>query len=95
MKKSLVRIATLDNEVEAQVLSSLLKEIQIDHMLQSNHDPAYDGIFQIQKGWGILLADEDDRGKILELLGELRRQVKCCEVDADEDYDCDNEGQSE
>jgi hypothetical protein len=50
------RILILENGIEAQVLGSILVERHIPHRIQSYHDSAYDGLFQAQKGWGVVLA---------------------------------------
>jgi len=67
-----VRIATLDNEIEALLLESILKEQGIPHRMQSFHDTAYDGLFQTQKGWGIVTAPEAWKEAVLEILEDLR-----------------------
>ena len=68
-----VKIATLDNEFEAQVLGSFLGERGIPYRMRSYHDTAFDGLFQTQKGWGYVSAAEVDRDEILEMLSELRK----------------------
>jgi len=67
-----VKIAVLENEVEAQLLKAMLEERNIPHVMRSYHDPAYDGIFQITKGWGRIEAEEKDREEIEQLLQDLR-----------------------
>ena len=47
-----IKIAVLENAIEAQLLSSVLTQYEIPHRLRSYHDTAYDGLFQLQKGWG-------------------------------------------
>jgi hypothetical protein len=64
----------LNNEIEARLLSSLLEEEGIPHYLRSYRDSAYDGIFQTERGWGRIEADDRHREHILELLTELRDQ---------------------
>jgi len=62
---------TLKNEIEAQVLTEALRERNIPHVVRSFHDSAYDGIFQMQKGWGVLMAPESFRAEIETILKEL------------------------
>jgi hypothetical protein len=50
------RILELDNEVKARLLESILNEKEIPHLIKSYHDSAYDGLFQMQLGWGHLEA---------------------------------------
>ncbi|MFP4620472.1 MAG: hypothetical protein ACLFM7_04135 [Bacteroidales bacterium] len=52
------KILILENEMEAQRLSSMLGEEGIPHVVRSYHDSVYDGIFQSQRGWGHLEAPE-------------------------------------
>lgn len=66
------KVATLENEVEAQVLSSMLDAEGIDHAIRTYHDSAYNGLFQMRNGWGIVEADLEDRDAILEILQNLR-----------------------
>lgn len=68
-----VKAATLENEIEALLLESVLKERGIPHFLRSYHDTAYDGLFQAQKGWGVVTAPEDRLEEILEILQDLRK----------------------
>lgn len=52
------RIVTLRNEAEARLLESVLNERHIPHVIVSYHDSAYDGLFQLQKGWGYVEAPQ-------------------------------------
>ncbi len=67
------RIATLENEFEAQLLQSILLERNIPHMLRSYYDTAFDGLFQTQKGWGYISAPERYVDEIKEILADLRK----------------------
>jgi len=66
------KMAVLDNEVEARLIESILKERDIPHMLRSYHDTAYDGLFQTQKGWGEIRAPESYEEEILAIIDEVR-----------------------
>ncbi|MFZ0243671.1 MAG: hypothetical protein WAL90_18680 [Desulfobacterales bacterium] len=67
-----VKIATLDSIVEAQVMESILLEHAIPYRIRSFHDTAYDGLFQLQKGWGDLYAPAAYQSEITEILTGLR-----------------------
>ena len=70
-----IKIAVLENAIEAQLLSSVLTQYEIPHRLRSYHDTAYDGLFQLQKGWGEVDGPTEARQQILEALAELRSQA--------------------
>jgi hypothetical protein len=80
-----IKIAVLENAIEAQLLSSVLTQYEIPHRLRSYHDTAYDGLFQLQKGWGEIHGPQDVRQQVLNALAELRSRA----VDLD-----DNEPES-
>jgi hypothetical protein len=72
-----VKMGILENNIEAQLVSSLLDQYHIPYRMRSYHDTAYDGLFQIQKGWGELTAPLRFKQEILEVLNDIRsnRQV--------------------
>lgn len=70
------RVTALENPFEAQLLESILKEHEIPHRLRSHHDTAYDGLFQMQKGWGEVFAPESQHGHILEILEQIRKDCQ-------------------
>jgi hypothetical protein len=63
--EELVRIATVENEVEARLLESMLSQ-------QGIHDSALDGIYQLQNGWGYVSAPPEYRETVLRILKNLR-----------------------
>ncbi|MEW6673982.1 MAG: hypothetical protein AB1427_20000 [Thermodesulfobacteriota bacterium] len=69
-----VKIALLDNAIEAQLIDSVLNDQRIPHMLRSYHDTAYDGLFQVQKGWGEVQAPAAFKAMILEILESIRSE---------------------
>lgn len=74
MKELPIKILTLNNEVEARMLSAILNEHGIPHILKSYHDSALDGIFQLQKGWGYIEAYSEYEDEILKLYGEMLKR---------------------
>ena len=62
----------LKNEIEAQLLDSILTERDIPHVMVSYYDSAYDGLFQASRGWGHLEAPAGRAGEILAILEDLR-----------------------
>ncbi len=71
-----VKVIVLDNEIEAQLLDSILDERDIPHLMVSYHDTAYDGLFQTQKGWGHVSAPALFKQEILEILYAVRRDAQ-------------------
>jgi len=65
------KIVVLDNEIQARLMDSILTERDIPHRMRSYHDSAYDGIFQTQKGWGIIQAPLEYQEEILAILEDL------------------------
>jgi len=68
------KIAVLDNEVQAELMDGVLTDRKIPHIMQTYHDSAYDGLFQMGKGWGALLAPASFKDEILAALADVRRQ---------------------
>lgn len=67
-----IKIITLNNEIEARAIEQLLKDNEIPFNLKSFRDSAYDGIFQPQKGWGIIEAPEDYKNEILNIYNDFK-----------------------
>ena len=67
-----IKVGVLENTIEAQLIDSILNEHKIPHRLHSYHDTAYDGLFQMQKGWGELRAPLSFKDDILEILNAVR-----------------------
>ena len=70
MKKA-VKILVLNNEIEAKLLSEILKDKNIPHLIRSYHDSVYDGLWQVQSGWGHLEAHKEDKDEILKIYEEM------------------------
>ncbi|MEK7678259.1 MAG: zinc ribbon domain-containing protein [Verrucomicrobiota bacterium] len=69
----LERIATVQNEIEAQRLEIELRSGGIPHVLISYSDSAFDGIFQTARGWGHVEAAGHHRNAVLTILNEIRQ----------------------
>ncbi len=67
------RIAVLDSVVQAQALEGVLTDRDIPHMIVSHYDHAYDGVFQLQDGWGHVQAPVEHRDEILTILAGLEQ----------------------
>ena len=71
MKETFVKILMLDNEIDANLMKEELSMRNIPHIIRSYHDPAYNGLFQMQKGWGIILVPEDRKDAAAEIIEKL------------------------
>lgn len=69
-----VKIQALSNAVEASLLDSVLTERGIPHVMVSFHDSAYDGLFQAQKGWGIVKAPREYEDEIKAIYEDLAKR---------------------
>ena len=65
------KILILNNEFEAKLLEEILTEKNIPFMIRSYHDSVYDGLWQIQSGWGHLEAPLEYKDEILKIYSEM------------------------
>jgi hypothetical protein len=70
-----VKVATVDNKFEADVLTNTLQKECIPVMIRSFHDTAYDGIYIPQKGWGIILVPAEDKDKAEEIIASVKGSI--------------------
>ncbi len=61
------KILVLDNQIQAKLMEEILTEKKIPFIVRSYHDSAYDGLWQMQSGWGHIEAPPDYRDEILEV----------------------------
>jgi hypothetical protein len=69
--KDYKRVLTVENEVKARLLETILAEREIPYILKSYHDTALDGLFQLQMGWGYVSAPPEYEAEILEIYRDL------------------------
>ena len=72
---SYIKITVLENLIEAQLIDSILNEKNMPHRIRSFHDTAYDGLFQMQRGWGELFAPLSSKKEILEIVDIVRSSL--------------------
>jgi hypothetical protein len=68
----LVKVSPINSLFEAQLVDSILTEREISHRLRSFHDTAYDGLFQVQKGWGEIYAPAEYKKEIKNIIDDIR-----------------------
>jgi hypothetical protein len=67
------KVMILENDIEANLVDSILDEREIPHIMQSYYDTAYDGLYQTQKGWGHVSAPVSYHEEIKEVVFDLRK----------------------
>src|SRR5437867_1303348 len=67
------RIATVQNEIEAELLEAELTNRSIPHTIVSHSDSAFDGLFQVYHGWGHVEAPGEYKDAILSILEIIRQ----------------------
>jgi hypothetical protein len=67
----LIVVRVLKNQIEAQVVESVLREEGVRFVIRTFEDTAYDGIFIAQKGYGQVLVEEEDRERAEKILAAL------------------------
>jgi hypothetical protein len=70
-----IKVATLENEIEAALVESILTERRIPFLMRSYYDTAFDGLFQTQKGWGYVSVPRSREEEVKEIISDLREQV--------------------
>jgi hypothetical protein len=73
MREEYKKVATLENEIEARLLDSVLNQRDVPHLIISYYDTAYDGLYQTQKGWGYISAPEAYIKEIQNIISYLRK----------------------
>jgi hypothetical protein len=68
-----VKILVLNDQFEAKLLSEILTEKNIPHIIRSYHDSAYDGLWQTRSSWGHIEAPEEYREEIFSTYTEMSR----------------------
>ena len=74
MREEYKKVATLENEIEARLLDSILNERNVPHLITSYYDTAYDGLYQTQKGWGYISAPGSYLEEIREIISIVRNE---------------------
>jgi len=72
LTETFISVSDINNQVEAQLLASILTEREIPHRIHSFHDTALDGLYQTLKGWGEITAPPKYKAEILGILDNIR-----------------------
>ncbi|HON08365.1 MAG TPA: hypothetical protein PLW02_09745 [Verrucomicrobiota bacterium] len=69
-----VTIAQVSDEISAGYLKSILSQRNIPHLIISYYDSAFDGLFQLYKGWGCIRAPIKYKDEILSILNDIKSE---------------------
>jgi len=61
------KILVLENQIEAKLMEEILTDKDIPFIIRSYHDSAYDGLWQMQSGWGHIEAPPKYKEEILKV----------------------------
>lgn len=61
------KILILENQIEAKLMEEILTDKNIPFIIRSYHDSAYDGLWQMQSGWGHIEAPPKYKDEILKV----------------------------
>ena len=84
MKNESTRLL-LHNESEASLLHGILEEDGVPHLIRSYHDRAYDGLWQMQEGWGYVETSVRFASGVRALLEVLRKNKASSELSKEEE----------
>lgn len=74
-QSDMVRIHTVENRFEADLLMQALSEECIPAMLRRFEETAYDGLFITQMGWGAILVPGDYEGEARRLIENVLESI--------------------
>ena len=68
-----VKAGTIENRFEGDRISQALREGGIPFLIKSFLDTAYDGLYIPQKGWGVVMVSEKNKGEAEKLISEVKK----------------------
>ncbi len=68
-----VKVGTVENRFEGDRISQALEEAGIRFLIKSFLDTAYDGLYILQKGWGIIMVSEKNKEEAERLISEVKK----------------------
>jgi hypothetical protein len=74
-QSDMVRIHTVENRFEADLLMQALREEHIPTMLRRFEETAYDGLFVTQMGWGAILVPGDYEAEARSLIENVLESI--------------------
>lgn len=82
-----IKILTIKNIFEEQILNDLLKENHIPFLITNHDDDPYNTIFKMNDGWAVLEAPEQYKNKIISIYNEIQEDLeKEVDIENDDNY---------
>ena len=75
-ERELVKLTSVSDELQAQLLETLLADQSIRCFIRTWHSHAYDGIFELQRGYAEVRVFKDDLAGAKEVLGDFQRALE-------------------
>ncbi len=69
-----VKVALIETQFQAEIIDGVLEERGIPHIVRSFHSSAFDGLFQMTKGWGQVDAPARHKDEILVIMEDLAKE---------------------
>jgi len=66
------KIVAVESGIQGEILDRILLDQNIPHLIRSYHDMAFDGVFQLSRGWGCVEAPPEFKDRILQIVQQLR-----------------------
>jgi len=67
------KAGTVENRFEGDRISQALEEAGIQFLIKSFLDTAYDGLYVLQKGWGVVMVPEKNKQEAERLISEIKK----------------------
>jgi len=71
-----VKGGILENRFEADRVAQALKEATIPFLIKTFEDTAYDGLYVLQKGWGMVLVPDQFQEEAEKIVAEVKKTFK-------------------
>jgi len=71
-----IKAGIVENRFEGDRISQSLREAGIPFMVKSFHDTAYNGLYILQKGWGMVLVPETYVEEAERVISEVKGSFK-------------------
>ncbi len=68
-----VKAGTVENRFEGDRVSQALDEAEIPFLMKSYHDTAYNGLYVLQKGWGVVMVPREFKDEAKKIVSDVKK----------------------